>query len=113
MLSILLLPLAAVAQEVSLAFPPANSEYAALAGREALAEGGPNRFLFSLESTARFADPVPLASADALAIGADVQDAAPALVPLPPPLWAGLAILGALAFARAKQHRRHSPSHYM
>ena len=40
-------------------------------------------------------------------LAADLETEAPALVPLAPPVWAGLAMLTAMAFIRTCQRRRY------
>lgn len=99
------------AQDASVPFPAApHDDYPSLGSRDAGAETEPNRFLFSLETSARDTDSLPLSGA--VELGAGAEDAAPALVPLAPPLWAGLGILVALAVARTKQYRRRTASQY-
>jgi hypothetical protein len=48
---------------------------------------------------------LPLPGSGPIAFPADGDT--PALVPLPPPVWAGLGILGALAYSRHKNRRRY------
>lgn len=108
---VLFAPLLAFAQDASVAASPGapKVDYSSFISSDAR-EAEPNRFLFSLETSSPFADPLPLSTA--VEVGAGAEGEAPALVPLAPPLWAGLAILVALAVARTKQHRRRTSSQY-
>lgn len=65
------------------------------------------RFLFTLETPAGLAEPLPLNSNEAALLMAAGDDSTPALVPLAPPVWAGLAILGGMALVRTRQRRRY------
>ena len=60
-------------------------------------------FLISMDRSPT--DAIPLAGSGQIAFPADGDT--PALVPLAPPVWAGLGLLGALAFARHKSRRRY------
>jgi hypothetical protein len=59
-------------------------------------------FLMSIDDASVTA--LPLAGSGRIAFPSDGDP--PALVPLPPPAWAGLGLLGALAYARHKNRRR-------